>query len=221
MPWFTEDTLAFFRELEQNNTKEWFEANRKRYEASVKNPLSAFAGEMTGQMLELDSTITMLPKQAVSRIHRDTRFSKDKTPYRTNAYIVVSSGGKKSFATPGLYFSLTGENVYVASGLYMLEPEQLAAVRRHLIANPQELAERLADPDFRRLFGGIKGEANKIVPAEFKEAAAKEPLILNKQFYYWSEYPGTEALRDDLPEWVMKHMRAAWPMNRFLVRALD
>jgi uncharacterized protein (TIGR02453 family) len=220
MAWFTEDTLAFYRDLEANNTREWFEANRKRYETSAKKPLEAFAAEMIGRMTELDPSITMLPKQAVSRIHRDTRFSKDKTPYKTSGYIVVSAGGKKAFATPGLYFNLGGDKMYIASGLYMLEPDQLAAVRRHLIAHPDELAARLADPDFQRLFGGIQGEANKILPAEFREAGAKLPLIFNKQFYYWKEYPATEALRDDLSDWVMEHMRGAWPMNQFLARAL-
>jgi hypothetical protein len=63
------------------------------------------------------------------------------------------------------------------------------------------------------------GEKNKILPAELREAAAKQPLLFNKQFYYWSEHPSKEIEREDLPEFVMAHIRAAVPMNRFLLAA--
>lgn len=220
MAWFSPATIDFFAELTLHNDRDWFAANKKRYEKEVKAPFEAFASVMVGRMRELDSNITIEPKKAISRIHRDTRFSKDKSPYKTNMYLMISSGGKGDMATPGLYFNLGAQNLGIASGLYMLEPDQIAAVRRHLIANPKELAERLADKDFARLFGGIKGEANKILPPEFKEAAAKEPLIFNKQFFYWTEHSPEEAFRDDLDEFVMDHMRAAWPMNEFLFQAI-
>lgn len=216
---FTEETLGFLSDLAANNNRDWFHANKKRYERDVKLPMLAFSAEMIERMREFDPLITMQPKDALSRINRDTRFSKDKSPYKTNVYMVITSGGKKDFGTPGLYFNLGAEQLFIASGLYMLEPDQLTAVRRHLLANPAELAEQLQNPAFVQHFGEIKGETNKILPAEFKEAAQTIPLLFNKQFFYWSEHPAPTALRPDLADWVTAHIRAAWPMNEFLKRA--
>ncbi|HSI72459.1 MAG TPA: DUF2461 domain-containing protein, partial [Fimbriimonas sp.] len=104
MAWFTSDAIDFFAELEKNNNKEWFEANRKRYETSVKKPMLEFAAEMIERMRSVEPEITMLPRNAVFRLHRDTRFSKDKTPYKTNAGLVITRGEKHNPGAPGLYF---------------------------------------------------------------------------------------------------------------------
>ncbi len=216
---FTQETLDFFADLANHNDRDWFHSNKKRYESAVKGPFQEFAADMILRMQELDPDISMLPKQAVSRINRDTRFSKDKAPYKTSGYIMISSTGKADLCTPGLYFNLGAKTMAIASGLYMLEPDRIAAVRRHLIANADELKLQLARPEFAKTFGGIKGEVNKILPPEFKEAAKDLPILFNKQFFYWAEYPATAGLRPGLSDWTMDHMRACWPMNEFLHRA--
>lgn len=218
MAWFTQDAIDFFVELEQNNERPWFEANKKRYEASVKEPMEAFAAEIIARMNALDPRVTMLPKQAVFRIYRDIRFSKDKTPYKTNAGISVSSGGKAEHSKSGVYFHLDARSAGVASGRYMLEPAEIHAVRSHIASNLEEFADLLNDPDFKSIFNTIIGEKNKVLPTEFREAAAIQPLLFNKQFYYWAEYAPTEALREDLPDFVMHHLKAATPMNKFLAQ---
>lgn len=220
MAWFTADAIAFFAELEQNNDKTWFEANRKRYEASVKTPMLEFAAEMIERMREIDPEITMLPRNAVFRIHRDTRFSKNKAPYKTNAGLVVTRGEKHNPGVPGLYFHFDAGRMAVASGLYFIEPAQLRVLREYIAANLDEFGQLLNDPDWKTHFGEMAGEKNKVLPPELREAAAKQPLLYNKQFFYWGEHPAIEITRDDLPEFVMRHIRAAQPMNRFLTRPL-
>lgn len=216
MAWFTLDTIEFLRELALNNDREWFAANKKRYEKSVKGPMLEFAGEMIERMRALQPGITMLPKDSVFRIHRDTRFSKDKSPYKTHAALVVTEGRRGDHSSPGLYFHLDGEHLAIASGLYMLEPADLQRVRMHIASNLEEFDRLLHDPEFVRWFGEIEGAKNKIIPAELREAAEKQPLIFNKQFFYWKQHPAQEALRDDLPDFVMSHIRAGWPMTQFL-----
>lgn len=221
MPWFTDDAVAFFKELEDNNNKEWFEKNKKRYESAIKKPMLEFAAEMIERMRALDPEITMLPKNAVFRIHRDTRFSKDKSPYKTNAGLVVTRGEKHNPGVPGLYFHIDANMMGVASGLYFVEPAQLKSVREHIASNNEEFEKLLNDKEFRKHFPeGIVGEKNKILPPELKEAAVKQPLIFNKQFYYWAELDPKQITRDDLPDFVMFHIKAAWPMNQFLRRPL-
>ena len=220
MPWLTQDALDFLAELELNNDRDWFAANKKRYETSLKQPLERLAAELIERMKAFDPAIDMTPKQAVFRIHRDTRFSKDNRPYKTNAGLHVNSGGRSPSAVPGLYLHIEPRCLGFASGYYSMEPAQVAAMRRYLVANADEFARHLADPEFTKWFETVAGEQNKVLPPEFKEAAKTQPLIANKQFYYWAEHEPAEALRDDLPDLAMAHIAACWPMNCFLARAL-
>lgn len=221
MAWFTPDAIAFFSELELNNDKAWFDQNRKRYETNVKEPLLGFAAEMIERMREIDPEITMLPRNAVFRIHRDTRFSKDKAPYKTNAGLVVTRGAKHNPGVPGLYFHFDSGRMAVASGLYFVEPAQLKVLREFLAANLVGFAHRLADAEWTRHFGEMAGEKNKILPPELRPAAIEQPLLYNKEFFYWAEHPALEITREDLPEFVMSHIKAAQPMNEFLTRPLS
>jgi uncharacterized protein (TIGR02453 family) len=218
MAWFTTETLDFFGELELNNNREWFAKNKVRFEKHVKKPMEEFAAEMILRMKEIDPDLSMQPKDAVFRIYRDTRFSKDKTPYKTNAGLSVTRGAKTHLAS-GVYFHIDARRMGIASGRYMMEPPEIAAVRSHIARNLDEFARLLEDPEFKSRFGTITGAKNKILPAELRDAAKCQPLLFNKQFYYWAEYDGSEAMRDDLAEFVMEHVRAALPMNGFLAQA--
>lgn len=221
MPWLTNDAIDFLAELELNNDRDWFSANKKRYETSVKKPMELLAEQLIPQMRKVDPAINMEPKKAVFRIYRDTRFSKDKTPYKTNAGLAISSGGKTGHGHPGVYVHLDARMFGIASGHYFLEPAQLTLMRRHIVENLDEFQRQLDDKEFKKTFGTVKGEVNKILPAEFRGAAAVQPLLFNKQFYYWAQYEPETALREDLPEFVMRHVHTATPMNQFLSRAFS
>lgn len=221
MQWFQQDIVSFFEELAQNNRRDWFQANKKRYESSVKEPMEAFAAEIIERMQKHDPKIQMLPKDAMFRIYRDTRFSKDKTPYKTNAGIAISRGGKTGRAHPGLYFHVDSNSVGVASGCYFLEPDALLAIRHHIAANLDTFARLTGDANFSKLFGEVMGERNKVLPRELREAAGKQPLLFNKQFYYWAEYGVETLFRKDLPDFVMHHVEIATPLNSFFVEAMS
>lgn len=221
MSWFSAEIADFFAELELNNDKEWFEKNRGRYESLVKLPMSAFAAEMIVRMKELDPAIDLLPRNALFRIHRDTRFSRDKRPYKTNAGMVISRGKRHDPGVTGLYFHVDAERMAVASGMYFLEPAQIRAVRLHIVQNLEEFSGLIADPEFVRYFGELVGEKNKTIAAEFRESAAHQPLLFNKQFFYWADHDPQTLTRPDLPDFVMAHMRAAQPLNGFLNEALQ
>lgn len=175
---------------------------------------------MIERMREIDPEITMLPKNAVFRIHRDTRFSKDKSPYKTNAGLVVTRGEKHNPGVPGLYFHFDSGQMAIASGLYFVEPAQLRLIREHIAANLGEFEALLSDKAWKEHFGEMAGEKNKKLPPELQAAAELQPLLFNKQFFYWAQHATSEITREDLPDFVMKHIRAAQPMNEFLTRPL-
>ncbi|MEL6943413.1 MAG: DUF2461 domain-containing protein, partial [Bacteroidota bacterium] len=103
MKHFTPDFLNFFKDLRANNEREWFHANKKRYEQSVKIPFQAFIADVIEHASIFDPNILITPKDAIFRIYKDTRFSKDKTPYKLHASAVVSRGGRKDLTSIGIY----------------------------------------------------------------------------------------------------------------------
>ena len=100
MSWFTNDFNAFFKDLVKNNNKEWFDANRKRCETSLKNPFEAFVAEAIQRVAKHDRTITIAPKKAIFRINKDVRFSQDKTPCKLEASALVAAAGRKDHNAP-------------------------------------------------------------------------------------------------------------------------
>lgn len=221
MAWFSKDALDYLQELQQNNNRKWFELNRARYEEQLRTPMVALATEMIKRMQVIDPQIKMLPDEALFQMGRDVRLTIDKSPYKTHAGLLIARKGSDSFAHPGVYVQLSANGFGIASGFHALEPNQSMALRRFLMANPEEFTKQLADRAFQKHFVAIRGEANKLLPPEFRDAASKQPLIYNKQFYYWAEHDAQSALRDDLPDFIMKHMQACTPMNTFLMRAFE
>ncbi|NUO01173.1 MAG: DUF2461 domain-containing protein [Saprospiraceae bacterium] len=220
MPYFTPDFVSFFRELAQNNNRDWFQANKPRFEKQVKQPFAAFIQDVINRIEEVDHRVVMTPKDAIFQLHRDTRFSQDKTPYKTYTSAIISAGGKKNTTFPGLYLQLNHEQVEVYSGVYMPEKEPLQKIREHIAANQETFAKLIADPVFVEKFGSIRGEVNKRLPKELEEPAKIQPLIYNKAFYYFNTLPTSVLFQDDLVEVVMAYFHAAQPLGHFFEEAL-
>lgn len=220
MPWFTADFNQFFKDLAKNNNKEWFDANRKRYEASVKKPFEAFVAEAIKRIAKHDKTIDIEPKDAIFRINRDIRFSKDKTPYKLEASAVVSPAGRRDHHIPGIYFAFGPENVKFYGGAWSPDKDQLIAIREAIMKDGKGFRKVIGAKAFTTLFGTVQGEANKVLPAEFKAAAAKEPLIANKQFYVGAEKPAKLVTDPKLMDMLMDHWLAMCPFNVWLAKAM-
>lgn len=220
MAWFTTDFNQFFKDLARNNNKEWFDANRERYEASVKKPFEAFTTAVIERVAKHDKAVAITAKEAIFRINRDIRFSKDKTPYKLNTSAIVSPAGRRDHVSPGIYYELGPENVRIYGGVYMPDKEQLEGIRLAIMHDPKGFRKAISAPAFTDLFGTVQGEANKVLPAEFKEAAKKEPLIANKQFYVVAELCPSLVADPKLMDVVMEHYQALLPFNTWLAKAL-
>ena len=220
MSFFTQDFVDFFLELENNNNREWFQENKKRYEQSVKMPFENFVQDMIYRIKEDDENLIVTPKEAIFRIYRDIRFSKDKTPYKNHVSAVIGNGGRKNTTDPGIYLELSGNYLRFYSGIYEVSKEQLESVRNYISKNLGEFDKLLKEKDFKRTFGSIRGAKNKRLPKEFNEVFEKQPLIANKQFYYFKELDSKKLLSKTLGNSLMKFYYAAKPMNTFLKNAL-
>lgn len=220
MNYFNEDFLTFLLELENNNNRDWFLENKKRYEKNVKQPFENFVQDMIYRIHEIDESLMVTPKEAIFRIYRDIRFSKDKTPYKTHLSAVISNGGRKNYTDPGVYIEISTKHLRFYSGIYQLSKEQLKNVRGFISTNLEEFNSLLKEKNFKKYFGTIRGEQNKRIPKEFNEAFVQQPLIANKQFYYFTEMNSNKIYSNTLSSLLMKYYKAAMPMNRFLKEAL-
>jgi uncharacterized protein (TIGR02453 family) len=221
MSYFTQDFLDFFKELSQNNYKEWFHENKKRYENFVKNPFYEFVQEMIDRIRIEDPELEITPKEAIFRINRDIRFAKDKSPYKTHMAASISAGGRKRHDVPGLYFQLSPEKSFVAGGSYVLEKETLYRIRSAIAKAPDAFSKVIEEEEFKKKFGTIQGEKNKVLPKEFQDVLSKQPLIANKQFYYWADLDAGAILKPTLPEIIMDYYHAGKGVNEFLKGALS
>jgi len=147
---FGPDAFAFFKDLAANQNRDWFAANKARYEAQVRAPFAALVVDLSAALAERDIPFRGDPKTSLFRIHRDVRFSNDKRPYKTNAGAVLHRAGMKT--EPGvIYVHISPEGCFVGAGYYHPEPKTLAGIRRIIAERPATWREIAAALDEARL----------------------------------------------------------------------
>ncbi len=216
---FTQDFLDFFIELASNNNKDWFDQNRSRYEKNVKEPFKYFVQQLITEFSKIDPKFKETePKDCIFRINRDIRFSKDKSPYKLQVSAVISPEGKKSRAIDGIYIELTPEHVRVYGGVYEVDKDDLQSIREGIAKNLNEFSKLISNQDFRKVFGELRGEKNKVLPKELKNAGEQEPLMYNKQWYFFTEFDPEIILEQDLIKRVIEVYKVARPVEQFFNR---
>jgi len=224
-PYFTQQTLDFMRQLKRNNRREWFEARREIYERDLKQPMLALIEKITQGMMDYAPAHVRPPQKCMLRIYRDTRFSADKTPYKSNLSAWWTRNGLEKTSGGGYYFHLTATEIIVAAGVYMPPKEQLLAIRRHLLAHPAE---------FKRLIESKKVRAKMTVhdPAALtrppKGFPADHPAMEWIKWRQWgvtATLPVDLALRPTLAASIGAYFKLAQPLvdflNEPLLRSLD
>lgn len=220
MAYFTKDFMQFFRDLEKNNHKQWFDANRKRYQTSVKEPFYSFVDHMIGLVNQQDPSVQITAKDAVLRINRDIRFSPDKTPYNLHYGAIISPAGRKDKSVPGFFIRFSPKQVGLFGGAHGIDKDQLQKIRKSISDDVEAFQQLVNEKNFKRQFGKILGEKHKRIPPEFQMAFEKEPLIANKEFYYMAELDPDIIIDDKLPQVLMKYWQVANPVREFLTSAL-
>ncbi len=221
MAFFTDDFCKFFIELAKNNNRDWFHDNKKRYESAVKQPFEAFIAEMLNRISKEDHRVQITPKDAILRINRDIRFSKDKTPYNLHRTAFLSAGGRKEKEIPGFFLRLSPEMIGVMAGAYQPGKDNLHKIRTAITNQSKELQKIIDNETFIEKFNTVKGEQNKRIPKEFQAAATAQPLVANKQFYLMAELSADWISRDGLADHLMSYYHTARPFNDFLQNAME
>ena len=213
--------LQFLYELSQNNNRDWFEKQKKRYVATVKTPFEGLVGEIIERLRKFEPEFQIQPKDCIHRIYRDTRFSADKTPYKTHVSAVFTQKGRKTMEQPGYYLHLEFGNLMLGGGAYFLEKEPLGKLRTVISQDPEAFRTLILEKNFVAKYGEIKGDKNKVMPAEFREAVKNEPYLANKQFYFMAELDPEICLSPDFADFVTDYFLAAKPLNDYLRKAIE
>lgn len=225
---FRPAALAFLRRLARNNTREWFERHRPIYETEVRDPLRSLVEEMDVRLARVAPEIVGDPRRSVFRIHRDVRFSADKSPYKTNAACQFyhsdagrGAGQDAEGAGAGLYFQLADGECFVAGGIWMPARPALEKIREALAADPEGLDEIVRAPVFRRRFKALDREAMLTrLPRGYAEGHPAERWLRYKSFTATRMLTEPQATSARLPALLERDFAALVPLVRWLNGAI-
>ena len=211
---------AYLAELAYNNNKPWFEEHRATYDR-LRGEWLEFVGQVIAGIAQFDPTVSVIsPKDALFRINRDVRFSKDKTPYKTTFSAAICPQGRNS-GRPAYYFHVTeAAELMIGGGVWMPEPAILAQIRKFIAEHPERLTEVLGDPAFTTTFGTIQGERLKRPPQGYDETTPGIEYIKLKSFTVSFVPEGWLSREAGLAGEIVTGFREMLPLIRWLRVAL-
>ena len=214
--------LDFLTQLKLNNNREWFQENKKWYDATKKE-VENFVTEMIATVSAIDASVqTPAMKDCVFRIFRDVRFGADKSPYKTNFGAFIARGGRKS-SFPGYYFHFEPGECMLAGGVYMPEPETLKMLRNEVYYQSSELKGILEKPSFKKYFPQLGDfdkmkKAPKDYPADFPDI----DLLKYRSYIVSQNIPDAVVLSsENYTKQVMDMIKELQPFMAFLNRAIS
>ena len=211
-----ESTFKFLKQLAKNNSKEWFDVNRKTYEA-CKAEFETVVKSIIDKSSAFDKGLAGLEaKKCLFRINRDIRFSKDKSPYKLNMGASMNPGGKKDMGA-GYYLHVEPGKSFLAGGCYMPPPEVLAAIRQEIDYNGKDFKKILAAKDFKTYFKDLSEEEKlKTAPKGYPKDHPDLSLLQHKHFIVVHNIKDEQIMDKNFPAYAAKVFKAMYPLNVFL-----
>jgi uncharacterized protein (TIGR02453 family) len=216
---FSKETFRFLEDLEENNDRDWFADNKKRYEDHLKVPALRVIEGFAPQLKKISPHFMATPR-SLFRIYRDVRFSKDKSPYKTHIGIQFRHERSKDAHAPGYYLHVERGGVFAAVGIWHPAGPALRSIREHIVEKPAEWKRASSAKAFQGAFA-MSGDRLKRGPRGFD---SEHPLIEDLK---WKDYIGVTELPDSfvtdpgLPKALGRTYKAGTPFMRFLCEALD
>ena len=213
--------LDFLSQLKLNNNREWFQENKKWYDASKKEVENFVSGIIT-TISAIDPALQTPPmKDCMFRIFRDVRFGADKSPYKTNFGAFIARGGRKS-SFPGYYFHFEPGESMLAGGVYQPEPDTLKLIRNEVYFRSAELKEILEKPSFKNHFNQL-GDFDKMkkAPKDFPADFPDVDLLKYRSYIVSQNIPDKIVASDNYQNEVLEMVKELQPFMAFLNRAIS
>ncbi len=222
---FTPAALQFLSDLAVNNDRAWFTPRKAEFERLLKAPMQALCAALAEAFPRHGVPLTADPARSPFRIHRDTRFSRDKSPYKLShsagfgwAGAAGAEGGRGAGGEGGGggYFHLQPGEVYIGGGMWHPEPPRLAAFRRLLDADPERVLAAIADPGFVGEFAAVKGDRLTRVPQGYPKDHPQAELLKLKDVIFSRRLSDAEVFSPSLPETIAVSFAKAVPVFALL-----
>jgi uncharacterized protein (TIGR02453 family) len=221
-PYFIPELFRFLAELAARNERAWFDANKARYRAVIQEPLLRFIADFAPQLKAISPHFVADPRPqggSMFRIHRDVRFSADKSPYKTHAAAQFRHRAAKDVHAPGFYLHLEPGGCFVGVGIWHPDAPTLAAIRTTLVTDPVGWTNAVGDRRFARTFT-LGGDALKRPPQGFDPAHPLIDDLKRKDFVAMAPLSEEQAVAPDFLDRFTSHCRAAVPFMRYLAAAI-
>src|SRR5260370_11002234 len=180
---FSPDALTFLRALKRNNRRDWFQPRKEKYESLIKAPMLELVNALNGEFARFAPDYVTPPEKAVYRIYRDTRFSPDKTPYKTHIAAIFPRHTAVKREGAVFYLHFTEKDLLAFAGVYSPDRDELLAYRGLLQEHHREFEEILRHKKLRRTIGGLQGEQLSRMPKGFPPCHPGEGLLRRRQWY--------------------------------------
>jgi uncharacterized protein (TIGR02453 family) len=214
-PTFPHAGLNFLKNLKRNNNRDWFLANRSVYEESVRSPMIQLVEALATEFAKFAPEVAVSSK-SLFRIHRDTRFSADKTPYKTHVAASFSLRGLDRHEGAGFYFHITPTELWIGGGVYRPSSDKLRAIRGHIAVDYERLNKIVKARSFRELFGGLSGEQSSRMPRGYPQGHPAEQYLRHKDLLAARELGSEAATKRDFLMTLARTFRAMHPLICFL-----
>lgn len=214
------DIINFLSDLDKNNNREWMLENKTRYK-QLQTKFELLTELLINEIRNFDPSIGVpAPKECIFRLNRDTRFSADKTPYKTHFGTYIANGGRKS-KTGGYYLHISPTESFLAVGIYCPMAPELKKIRREIDLNGDELTEILKEPELVNTFNNLWGETLKTAPRDYPKDHTYIELLRHKHFILFHQLTISDIYSSDFVSNTLNMFKLGFPLNRFLNTALD
>ena len=215
--------VAFLRDLEKNNKREWFQKNKERYQECVQEPMLAFIRALAPKLERFAPHIVASDSKtggSLMRIHRDVRFSKDKRPYNTHVSAQFRHERGKNVHAPGFYVRIDPKEVWLGTGIWQPDTPAVTKIRKRIAAKPAEWKKARDGKTFKTAFGELGGESLKRPPRGFDPEHAYVEDLKRKDFVAFRKLKPAQAAGPGFLDEAVKAYKASGPFMEFLCEAL-
>lgn len=219
-PGFPPNTLRFLSNLKRHNNREWFQENKQAYERDVRLPMEQLIDALALEFPRVAPDMVASRKASLYRIYRDTRFSRDKTPYKTHVAAVFPARGLDKHEGAAFYIQFSPAELLIGGGLYMPLPEGLTAVREHIATHVDRLEKILKARAFRRVFSRMSGEQLTRTPRGYSPEHPAATYLRHKQFLAGTTLPGPVVTTPRFYPVLLDAFQALYPFIQFLNEAI-
>jgi uncharacterized protein (TIGR02453 family) len=213
----TKETLDFFNEIQQNNNKDWFEKNKRKWE-NIKINHAQFMEELQSEILKIEQILPKEGKKYVSRINRDFRFTQDKSPYRNHIFSLIDRHMEE--AKPRFYIQIQPNGSFVATGVWQPDSNTLKKVRQEIDFNSSEFNKIINKLSFKTIFGEVDGEKLVRPPQGYSTDNVNIELLKLKQYVVRRSFSDEEVLSENFIHKIVEVYKEALPFMQFFDLAI-